>query len=239
MAAFQLRAVDRHRVSSDIVDQIVQGVVTGAFPPGQALPAERLLAAQLGVGRSTIREAIRILEHSGVLDVRTGSGTYVSEEGASKASLLRVQAERAGEQSPLDVVAARKALEPVCAELAATKRRRRDLDTLWKNLGEHRDALEHGGEFEEIDMAFHVAVATATQNPVLLGLIEHIVEVMRQATWRDLKHRARSHANGALRYLEHHEAILDAIDGQDPTAAFSAMSKHLDDIAVDLLAEVK
>src|SRR5919201_6010956 len=111
--SFQFRTIDRTKLYASIVDQIVDGVRAGAFLPGRPLPAERALAAQLGVSRSSLREAIRVLEHAGVVDVRTGSGTYVSERGVSKAAMLRAQAAMVGEHSPLDVVAARRALEPV------------------------------------------------------------------------------------------------------------------------------
>src|SRR5688572_31643065 len=120
--AFEFSEVERTKLYTSIVDQIVEGVRAGAFRPGRALPAERVLAARFRVSRSSLREAIRVLEHAGVLDVRTGSGTYVSEAGVSKAAMLRAAAAVVGERSPLDVVTARRALEPVAAELAAIHR---------------------------------------------------------------------------------------------------------------------
>src|SRR5947208_16503981 len=87
--SFQLRTIDREKLYRGIVDQILEGIQSGAFEPLSALPAERLLAEQLGVSRASLREAIRVLEHAGVLDVRTGSGTFVSEYGRSKGSMLR------------------------------------------------------------------------------------------------------------------------------------------------------
>ena len=77
-----------------------------------------------------MREAIRVLEHAGVLDVRTGSGTFVSEASISSSTLLRTRAVLSGDQSPLDVVVARRALEPACAEAAALNRHEGDLEAL-------------------------------------------------------------------------------------------------------------
>src|SRR5947208_5125263 len=128
MQPFELRAVDRQKLYASIVDQLVEGIRAGVFPPGRALPPERALAERLRVSRSSLREAIRVLEHAGVLDVRTGSGTYVSEYGASSAAALRAHAASIGEHSPLDVVVARRSVEPVCAELAAVNRQRRDVE---------------------------------------------------------------------------------------------------------------
>ena len=135
---FQLQAIDRTKLYASIVEQILDGIESGAFPPGSALPAERILAARLGVSRSSVREAIRVLEHAGLLDVRTGSGTYVADPGPPKVAMLRAQAALKGEQSPIDVMAARRAVEPTCAGLGsgAAPRARRG-----RNPGEHRVAV--------------------------------------------------------------------------------------------------
>ncbi len=237
--AFELRIVDRTKLYTSIVDQIIDGVRAGAFPPGQALPAERALAAQLGVSRSSLREAIRVLEHAGVLDVRTGSGTFVSEAGVSKAALLRAQAALIGEHSPLDIVVARRALEPVCAELAAVHRHRHDVELLRAKIHEQAELNRRREDPEKVDLSFHVAVAAASQNPVLLALVERVVEIMRQGTWRTLKHRSRARPGGAERYLEQHRAILVAIERFDANGAARAMRHHLDAIEAGLLAEVQ
>src|SRR4051794_24436657 len=154
--SFDLHAIDRSKLYASIVDQIVEGVRAGAFPPGKALPAERALASRMGVSRSSVREAIRVLEHAGVLDVRTGSGTYVSESGVTNAAMLRAQAAMAGEHSPLDVIAARRVLEPITAELAAVHRNKRDIDAMRENIRQHAEQLADGADPEEIDYAFHV-----------------------------------------------------------------------------------
>jgi GntR family transcriptional repressor for pyruvate dehydrogenase complex len=237
--AFELRTVDRTKLYTAIVDQIVEGVRSGAFPQGSALPAERVLAAQLGVSRSSVREAIRVLEHSGVLHVRVGSGTYVTDGSLSKAAMLRAHATLAGDQSPLDVVVARRALEPVCAELAAVNRNRRDIDTLRQTIHEHALHLERHGDPEEPDFAFHLSLAASSHNPVLLILVERLVEIMRQAVWRELKHRTRERAGRGERFLEQHRAILHAVERYDAPGAAGAMHAHLDAVEAGLLAEVE
>jgi GntR family transcriptional regulator, transcriptional repressor for pyruvate dehydrogenase complex len=237
--AFELRTVDRAKLYTSIVDQIVEGIRSGAFPPGSALPAERVLAAKLGVSRSSVREAIRVLEHAGVLDVRVGSGTYVTDGSLSKAAMLRAHATLAGDQSPLDVVVARRSLEPVCAELAAVNRSGRDIDTLRQTIHEHALLLERHGDPEEADFSFHLALAASSHNPVLLILVERLVEIMRQAAWRELKHRTRERAGRAARFLEQHRAILHAVERYDAPGAAAAMQEHLDAVEAGLLAEVE
>jgi GntR family transcriptional regulator, transcriptional repressor for pyruvate dehydrogenase complex len=235
--AFELRVVDKAKLFTSIIDQIVDGVRVGAFPPGRALPAERVLAAQFGVSRGSVREAIRVLEHAGVLNVRVGSGTYVSEAGVSKAALLRAQAAVAGEQSPLDILVARRAIEPVCAELAATNRQASDMDALGENIREQADLSTRGEDPAEVDLSFHLAVASAAHNPVLLTLVERLIEIMREGTWHQLTRRSRGRPGGAERYLDQHRAIVVAIDTYDPQRAGQAMRQHLYAVEAGLLDE--
>jgi GntR family transcriptional regulator, transcriptional repressor for pyruvate dehydrogenase complex len=236
--AFQLRTVDRSKLYTSIVDQIAEGIRSGAFPPGKALPAERILATQLGVSRSSVREAIRVLEHAGVLDVRTGSGTFVSEEGLSKAATLRAHAALLGDQSPLDVMVARRALEPLCAELAAANRRRGDIEVLREMINEQKALVEASLDPAEVDLRFHLAVAAAGHNPVLLVLLERLIEIMGQSTWRELKYRSNERHGTFLVFLHQHSAILDAIERSDSTLAGTEMRTHLAAVEAGLLAEV-
>jgi GntR family transcriptional regulator, transcriptional repressor for pyruvate dehydrogenase complex len=235
---FEIRAVDKSKLYTSIIDQIVEGVRAGAYRPGRALPPERILAPQLGVSRSSLREAIRVLEHAGVLDVRTGSGTYVRDGGASKAAMLRAHAAAAGEHSPLDIVAARRALEPACAALASQNRQLRDIEALQSSIQEQAGRNRLGEDPEEPDLVFHLSVAVASHNPVMLILVERLIDIMRQGTWRELKHRTRERQGSADRYLEQHRTILAAIENQDSGGAARAMREHLKTIEQRLLAEV-
>jgi len=223
--SFELRAVGRSKLSDGIVDQILEGIRTGAFGPGTVLPPERSLAERFGVSRGSVREAIRSLEYAGILDVRTGSGTYVTESGLSKAAALRAHAALLGEHSPLDLVVARRAIEPVCAGLAAANRSASDLDLLRRLLEEQESLLRRGEETAEVDLTFHVAVATACRNPVLMLLYDRIAEIMRQDIWLDLRRgsRVRRHP-GALpeaapRDARSHRARRRGSRGQDRASA--------------------
>lgn len=230
--SFQLQSIDRTRLYRSIVDQILDGIETGAFPPGSALPAERLLAARLGVSRGPVREAIRVLEHAGVLDVRTGSGTYVTTAGATRAVALRAHAALVGEHSPLDVVTARRALEPVCAEVAASQRSARDLARLRDAITAQADATAPS-EAAEADLAFHLTLASATHNPVLAILVERLAEMMRTGLWAELKYREREHA-ATERDLREHGAVLAAVEAGEPSRAAEAMRRHLDSVEREL-----
>jgi len=236
---FELRAVGRSKVSDDIVEQILEGIRSGAFGPGTVLPPERSLAERFGVSRGSVREAIRSLEYAGVLDVRTGSGTFVAEAGATKAAALRARAALVGEHSPLDLVVARRAVEPVCAGLAAANRSAADLDNLRRLVDEQTELLRRGQETAEVDLRFHVAVATACHNPVLAMLYDRIAEIMRQDIWLDLRRRSRALAGTPQLYLDQHRATLEAIERGDPAAASQAVDAHIHTVEDRLEAEVE
>jgi GntR family transcriptional repressor for pyruvate dehydrogenase complex len=236
--AFQLQTIGRDKLYTAIVDQILEGIRSGGFPLRSALPAERTLASQLGVSRASLREAIRVLEHAGVLDVRTGSGTYVSEDGRSQGAMLRAQAALSGEHSPLDVLVARRALEPICAEHAAMHHHARDSEDLRSALEEHARLDDVGEDVAQPDLNFHVAIAAATHNPVLQMLAGHLGEIMSRETWQQFRARQLRHPGRGLEFVEQHRRILAAIEESDPLAANRFMQEHLDAVERGVLAEL-
>jgi GntR family transcriptional regulator, transcriptional repressor for pyruvate dehydrogenase complex len=233
-AAFELRPVDRDRLYLSIVDQIIVGIRSGSFPAGSALPAERRLAELLGTSRHSVREAIRVLEHAGVVVVRTGSGTYVTETGASKAAAVRARTALTGDPSPLDVLTARSAVEPACAAEAARIAHPDDVDLIIQAI-ELQTSLAHDSDAAlEADYAFHITVARATHNPILLDLVQQLTALMRQAARQDFQRRVHEQAEVREKYLQHHKAILQAIATHSPDEAAAAMLMHLTTVNTDL-----
>jgi GntR family transcriptional repressor for pyruvate dehydrogenase complex len=235
---FELTTVGKTKVYASIVDQLLEGIRSGAFRPGSVLPAERELAVTFGVSRGSVREAIRVLEHSGVVDVRTGSGTFIAESGLSNATALRAHAALVGEESPLDVMVARRAIEPVCAEYAAVNRNPTDLQLLGASLEEQRALLERGESPSEVDLRFHSQLASSSRNPVLELLFHRIADIMRQGMWVRLKQRSLDHPGKQQLYLDQHAAILQALERRDSASAAQAMREHLDAVESGLLAEL-
>lgn len=236
--SLKLRAVDRLKLYSAIVDQILAGIESGELRPGEPLPAERTLASELNVSRSSVREAIRVLEHAGVLDVRTGSGTYVADAGTLRGSALRAQAALVGEQSPLDVLVARRALEPTCCRLAASEGRAKEITELKRVLARHAALLEADEDPAEADLSFHLGIATTSHNPVLATLLERLVEIMTGGMWREWHHEDRFRPETAQGFLEDHRRILTAIERHQPEAAAKAMERHLDAVESGVTASI-
>lgn len=236
---FELRHVDRSRLSSGVVDQLLHGIRDGAFPIGEPLPAERTLAAMLGVSRGTVREAVRVLEHAGVIDVRTGAGTFVTTHALTRASQLRARAAAIGEVSPLDLVAARVAVEPICAAGAAARHHRDDLAAMEENLARHAAIAHHGEDSAAVDLEFHTLVAAASGNPVLVDMMGLLVPAMRAGLWTRLKHGLHERPGSVAGYVAEHRAVFDGIASGDPERARDAMTAHLDSVRGALLDEIE
>jgi DNA-binding FadR family transcriptional regulator len=234
---FEFKVVDRPKLYMSIVAQILEGIRSGAYVPGGALPTERLLAERFGVSRTSVREALRVLEHAGIVDVRTGSGSYVTDTALSSPALLRAKAAVEGDVSPLDVVIARQAVEPACAEQAALNRKERDLTRLRSLALVHEGVVQEGGDPREIDISFHLAVGEATGNPALADLMHHIAGIMRHPTWQHFTDRSRRKPGRPEKNLVDHRAILDAIERGDGSAAREAVLQHLADVQSSVLAE--
>ncbi|GAB3441885.1 GntR family transcriptional regulator [Streptomonospora sediminis] len=236
-AAFS--AIERSRVYSSVAEEILGSVRSGGFPVGSPLPAERILAEQFEVSRGSVREAIRVLEHAGVLEVRVGSGTYVVGDGGSEATVLRARAAVAGQHSPLDLIVARSSLEPVCAEHAATSRTSSDLVAIEETVHRQERLTRLGEDPSEPDADFHLAVAAASHNSVLLALQQTLVGLMHERMWSELKHRSRSRENMAEHYLDHHRGVLRAIEARDHRRARQLMAAHTAAIETALLTELE
>jgi len=169
-------AVKRHGLADQVVDRLRGLVAQGAYRVGDRLPPEAELCELFGVGRSTIREAMRVLSHRGVVEVRHGDGTFV----ASRA--LQQSFEERLERAALDeIYEARMVLERPLAELAAQRRDARDVAAMRKALRTRSRAIAARDveAYTESDFAFHVAVARASKNAALIGVYESFIAAVR------------------------------------------------------------
>jgi DNA-binding FadR family transcriptional regulator len=186
---------------------------------GSKIPPEPELVAALGVGRNTVREAIRALEHAGVLEPRRGDGTYVRATSDLGAAFLR----RARRATALDVLAVRASLERDAAATAANRRTEADIAAIERTVRARRGACEGGDRraFVAADLGFHRAVIAATHNPVLIdlyaGLTEAIERMVTQVDELDDDPAA----------FPGHEELAAAIVAGDPDAARAAADLYL------------
>jgi GntR family transcriptional repressor for pyruvate dehydrogenase complex len=214
---FHLERPDHLKLSEQIAQQILGQIADGTLHPGDRLPTESQLVEHLGVGRSTLREALRSLSGMGVLEIRHGHGVYVSAE-ASSAGLRRLDwALLLGSREMLNLVEARKTLEIQIAALAAERAAPADLERIASCLERMRTAHTRQDEFEA-DVDFHIEVAHATGNDVFVRLVRTIRELIQRMLWQ-------SPAQLPSRLAEH-ERIFDAIQRKDPEAASQAVREH-------------
>ncbi|HEY7787746.1 MAG TPA: FCD domain-containing protein [Casimicrobiaceae bacterium] len=215
-----LQLVEPKRLYRQIADQLAQLIARGEFAAGARLPAERELAVSLGVSRTSVREAIISLEMNGLVEVRVGTGIFVTTppEGASR---LRGDAG----PGPFELLAARKLVEGEIAALAAKNASPADAQALRSSVERIEAKIDDFAAREGEDRDFHVLLAKATGN----GSLELVVEglwTQRAELWGRLQQHFHT-TDLAQRTIRDHAAIAAAVAARDPDAARAAMHRHL------------
>ena len=218
----RLQAVEPRRLYRQIADQIRTLIGKGEVAPGARLPAERDLARQLGVSRPSLREALIALEVEGLLDVRVGSGIYVSQPGEHGRA-----AEIDGASGPFEVIRARWMIEGECAALAAKNGTAAQLRAIRKAHADlQKEAKRHHNPLDA-DRAFHVRIAEATGNSALELVVQTLWDQRVGPLYRALETKLEYPAM-AEETTDEHQAVLAAILAREPSAARSAMRRHMD-----------
>ncbi|MFI6324882.1 FadR/GntR family transcriptional regulator [Nonomuraea sp. NPDC050556] len=223
-----LRTAQRASLVDQVIDQLKEQITTASWPMNAKIPTETVLAEQLGVGRNTVREAVRALTHAGLLECRQGDGTYVRATSELSGAMLR----RLRQAEQLEILEVRRALEVESARLAATRRNDDDILRIEAALAARDRAWESGTaeEFVEADLAFHVAVVYATHNLVLIDLYEDFSAALRASITA-----AGTSLNKS--YIPH-DAIARAIAAGDATAAERAGHACMEHILIALTEQV-
>lgn len=210
-------------VTDDAIDKIRERIVSGAWGAGDRLPKESELAAELGLSRNSLREAVRALSQLRVLEVRQGDGTYVSslEPDLLLESTGFVSHLLLGETA-VALYEVRRILEAAAAALAAARIDEEGKKELASSLDRMRDA-QTVEELVEADVAFHAVIARAAGNPVLTSLLASLsTRMLRVRLWHG---RAADDALDVTR--EEHRRIYEAIIEGDPELARAAATAHI------------
>lgn len=232
-SAIRLSPMEVPKASDVLANALRERILAGEFPEGTPLPPERELVIQTQMSRTTVREALRILEVQSLVRIKAGraGGAFVQRPGeesvaASVDLLIR------GRQIRLaSIHETREALEPSCAGLAATNRTQADL----KALDAANDLLAAAGSLEsflQANLDFHIAVATASHNEILTGIMIALSRAIYTATYNE------GFVNDEIRgaTLQAHRAVTEAIRRQDREVAVRRMSKHVHAYAEAALA---
>lgn len=203
-----------------LVADRIQGLIRDEhISPGERLPSERDLATKLSVSRASLREALIALELGGVIEVRGGSGVYVSERPTA------ADLPEAG-PGPFEVLSARRLIESEIAAIAARVATDSAIDAILKAVVEMEQNHSNYSSNEQADRNFHIAIARATGNSALVGSLDYLWD-QRGRLWHKLKEHFQTEE---LRQetLKDHRRILEAIAAHDPAAARKAMRAHLE-----------
>ncbi|SRR5579862_3421053 len=213
----------RRRLVDQVIEELQQRISLGALAPGERLPTEDQLTAQLGVSRTTLREAVGVLTHAGLIDVRQGDGSYVRAVPVTAEPFDR----RLRRAAAAEVYEVRRALELETARLAAARRTTEDLVQMRAYLAA-RDAARARrdvGAFADADVALHLAIARASRNAVLADLFAAFAAVLRETIVDVARDPTLREDTTAL-----HHQLVDAIARRDADAAVEATQHILDEL---------
>lgn len=223
-----LTRVRRVTVVDAVVEQIKAHIVDGTWRPGDRLPPEHELAERFGAGRPAVREALKALSLLGLIR-RTQHGTFVSEEDDALMAEPLSYLIRLRRTNFAQLFEARRLIEVEVAGLAAERARPDDVAAIEVEVERMMASDVTPEAYTAANVAFHLAVAAAAHNPVLLQMLKALRRLLREAQeiGVQLPHLRRSSA-------EAHRAVLDAIVRRDPAGARAAMLDHLADVEREL-----
>jgi GntR family transcriptional regulator, transcriptional repressor for pyruvate dehydrogenase complex len=218
-----LRLTPRQPPVAEITRTLLDYLLSGEIERGSRIPPERQLAEALGVGRSSVREAIKSLSLLGLLDVRQGDGTYLSRSGSDLLPQVIEWGLLLGEQRIFDLVEARAEIEIMVAGFAAQRVDEKSIGRLKARLEALRDAGEDVSKYVEADVALHLEIATLTENQIFISLVTSLRSLLGVWAKRVLEHAGETASSFAM-----HEPIVEAIAAGDVDAARKAMRAHMD-----------
>jgi DNA-binding FadR family transcriptional regulator len=212
--------VRRSQLVNEVISQLRSRFASGEFQLGDKLPSEAVLIEELRVGRTTLREAIRVLEHDGLVEVRQGSGTFLRSTTDPEVLAVRLRQARV-----LEVMEVRRALELEVARMAAAYRTDGALAAIRDTLDRMRRSIDSGDKlaFLEADMEMYRILAGETRNSIMIEIHSSFAEALRLALTQVV-----GIPGVMLNCLGHHKQLLEAIVARDPGRAEEVVKSHLE-----------
>lgn len=217
-----LTPIARISVKEQVLQQLKQYIVSGDVLPGEKLPSERELAERLAIGRTSVREALKVLEAIGLVEARIGDGTFITANvGASLGRTIGLSLMTWG-GAIVEILEARRLIESEAARVAAGRATEVDLTA----IGAELETMARATDFQtylKADMQFHRAVGQATHNTIVIQIINNLLdlleEVLREAHGDELMTSAEGNST--------HRAVFTALQARDPAGAATAMDQHI------------
>ena len=218
-----LHTIEPRRLYRQIADQLRTLIAAGEFAPGSRLPPERDLAAQLGVSRPSVREALIALEVEGLVEVRMGSGIYVTALAVMSAAVPREVGSALG---PFEIIRARQLIESELAAVAARQKATGTVKRLRAAIKLMEDDIVLGVMPIRGDRAFHLGLAEASDNAALVRVVTELFDERNNPLFEQLG-RHFENARSWRQAVAEHRAVLRAVAAGDVAGARAAMRSHL------------
>lgn len=221
----ELKPIAKERIYHDIIKQIQQAIEKGNILPGEQLPSERQLAKSLAVSRTSVKEAISVLDASGVVFIRPGVGIFLRDEGVED---IKFKINTILKQSfdLVEILEFRQAIEGDAAYYAAQRSTKQNLEDIEESFLALEDAVSRKEIAAKEDYAFHMAICKAAKNvmlqKVILFISDTLIDSLQESRSQTLKTPGRSEE-----VLEEHRRIHDAIHNGDAPTARQEMWEHL------------
>ncbi|MFV2033598.1 MAG: FadR/GntR family transcriptional regulator [Halocynthiibacter sp.] len=234
----RFQTIPRVTLSDAIAQQIIDLITQNELRSGDRLPSERALCDQLGVGRTSVREALKSLSATGVLSRHGSAGTFVASESQILENKMNWGVQLTGQEVE-NVIETRAMLEKHTAYWAANRASDQNIDTLRKLQMDMHNALGDPDKFHDLDVDFHLEIARATQNDILFRMVQtmrtHLSVWIRQRL--SVRHGKMLELSGAS--FSEHQLVLDRIAAHDPEGASSEMARHIETASKDLRARLR
>lgn len=222
----ELKPIKTKKIYEEIVEQIRVLVTSGHLQPGDRLPSERDLAEQFNVSRASVREALSALEMMGLLEIRSGEGTFIKKIDVDSVVSPLTWVLSMEKDTILELLEVRKMIEGQAVALASRRAKPEDLLELEEALKAMYEDLQTGQLGEDADHRFHYAIAKASQNKILLRLMNAISDTMHQ-TLKASRIRLYEGKGMPERLYQEHSLVYEAILNHDVELASRRMIDHL------------
>lgn len=224
-----LHQVTRLSVSDQVIAQMKENIENGTWQPGDRLPGEMQLCEAFGVSRVTVRNALQKLAGEGLIETRTGDGSYVREFSISEAmSRVNIPGSLSSQQFR-ELLEFRCVMEGPLCELAVSRMTEKDIKKLHQCYDQMCTMQQNESAFARADVDFHTLLASCCGNEILEAAYRMICSNL-SSTMEDIVHK-RGQASG----LKYHKAILEAAESHDAKGARDAMEQHMQEMAEELL----
>jgi GntR family transcriptional repressor for pyruvate dehydrogenase complex len=217
----EFKTIRRSTTPRIVIDEILKAVKSGSLKPGDKLPSDRDLAKMFGVGRGSVREAITALVILGLMEVLPGRGTFIKADFKGTASIDTKLDTFLSEEDILDLIEIRECLEVKAIEVAAEKADKKDMDRIGEAINRMKETKDDMKSFFRADYDFHIAIAEACGNVVLVKLIRMFVEMMHKR-YKELPESLTSPDNATVTA----EQVLNHLMSGDGEKAAESMRDH-------------